>query len=284
MLQWPEPLVGEVAERRVVFFIGSGVSKNAHPNFPIWSELLQDHLAPQLATKKDKQLVKLLVRRGRLLDAAEVVRSGLEWPTLAAELRRVFDIRPSPCSEIYESILLMDPKTIITTNYDRMIEGNFHHYSGGAASHNVRDIDYQEILSDFRSPSRSIIKLHGCISRPEGIILDRTSYSKQRTSNPGLHEAVSALMTVNTVLFLGYSITDPDIQLILENMNRFNYTEHCHYALVSKMDHPALRKSYKQAYNVDFLEYPRDRHEELARSLLELKELVREFRHARGIV
>lgn len=284
MIKWPEPLVGEIAERRVVFFVGSGVTKNAHAQFPIWDELLQDHLAPQLATNKDRRLVASLVRQGRLLDAAEVIRRGLDWPTLATQLRRVFDIRPSPINEIYESILSMDPKTIITTNYDKMIEENFHHYSGGGASHNVRDIDYKQILSDFRSPSRSIIKLHGCISRPEGIILDRTSYSKQRTVNPGLHDAISALMTVNTVLFLGYSITDPDIQLILENMNRLNYTEHCHYALVSKMDHPSLRESYKEAYNVHFLEYSRGRHEEVAEALLQLKELVKEFRHSRGIV
>lgn len=284
MINWPEPLIGEVAERRVVFFVGSGVTKNAHSEFPVWNELLQDHLAQRLATNKDKQLVKSLVRQGRLLDAAEVIRSGLGGPTLATQLRQVFDIRPSPISEIYDSILSMDPKTIITTNYDRMIEENFRHYSGGGASHNVRDIDYPRILSDLRSPSRSIIKLHGCISRPEEIILDRTSYSKQRSANPGLHDAISALMTVNTVLFLGYSITDPDIQLILENMNRFNYTENCHYALISKMDHPSLRESYKQAYNVHFLEYARGRHEEVARSLLQLKELVREFRHTRGIV
>ena len=284
MVSWPEPLVSEVAERRVVFFIGSGVSKNAHDAFPVWKELLRETLAPHLSTKKDRRLVKSLVNQGRLLDAAEVVRSGLAWPMLGAELRRVFDIRPLPHKELYESILTMDPKTVITTNYDRMIEDNFHYYSGGEASHIVRDISYQRILSDFRSPTRSIIKLHGCISTPEEVILDRTSYAKQRGSNPGLYEAVSALMTVNTVVFLGYSVTDPDIQLLLENMNRIGFTEHPHYALVSKMDHPSLRDSYKEAYNVHFLEYAKGQHQELSESINNLKERVREFRRSRAIV
>lgn len=283
MIQWPETLLREIADRRVVFFIGSGISKAANPTFPGWAQLLQS-LAASLETRKDRELVKRLIRQGRLLDAAQVIRDGRVRADLSAELRRIFQVRPIPHHSVYEDILTMDPKTIITTNYDELIEKNFEHYSDGGEAHSISTHKDMKILNDLRSPIRSILKMHGCISDPDTVVLDRVSYFNARWKNPAFFDVVSALLTVNTVLFIGYSISDPDIQLILENANLYGGESSPHYALMPKFDHRAIRDANARTYNLHFLEYPPNQHEQVPELLSDLRQRVVEVRAERGIV
>lgn len=282
MVDWPEALVREAAERRVVIFLGSGFSKAAVPTLPTWATLLED-LASKLPTATSKNLVSKLIRQGRLLDAAELITSGVNPPDMNALLRDKFQLRPPPFHEIYNDLLQIDPKTIITTNYDELIEKNFDHFSGGSSSHSIRTQTSKSLLADLRSPVRNIVKLHGCITEIENIVLDRRSYFKAQADNTGFFSIIGSLMTVNTVLFLGYSMSDPDIQLILENTNMSSSSTNPHYALVQKFEHPSIRAANSHTYNTSFLEYPKGDHAQFPIALGQLREQVRQMRIDRGI-
>lgn len=283
MTAWPTSLIREIAERRVIFFIGAGLSKAAHNKLPTWGNLLTN-LSEGLPTKKNKELIKQLIRQGRMLDAAQVIHDGLPRADMNARLRETFQIRPIPNSEIYSDILKMDPKTIVTTNYDDLLEKNFEHFSQGTEAHSICSHLSTKLVTDLRSPIRSIVKLHGCVSDPSNVVLDRSSYFKAKRDNPGIFNTVSSLMTVNTVLFLGYSINDPDIQLILENINIHSNSDHPHYALMSKFEHPAIRDSMKETFNIDFVEYPSGDHSKVPEAISTLREKVISLREARGII
>ena len=108
MVSWPPTLITELAERRVVMFLGAGVSKAAHNAMPSWTDLLHE-MGESLSLKKDKTLIKKLIRYGRLLDAAELMNSQILPADRRAILERKFRINPAPTSEIYESILALDP-------------------------------------------------------------------------------------------------------------------------------------------------------------------------------
>ncbi|MBK5571419.1 MAG: SIR2 family protein [Ensifer sp. SSB1] len=190
---------------------------------------------------------------------------------------------PAPTAEIYKDILSLDFKVCITTNYDQLIEKNFEHYSGGHVTHHVRTHTYKNFISDLRSPSRTILKLHGCVTNTAEIVLDRKSYFNAKADNPGIYDAVQALSTVNTVLFLGYSISDPDIQLILESVHARTRADHTHYALMSKFEHPSLRQAIGSTYNVSFIEYPAGQHHEVPLAVIDLWKAVKEERAGRGI-
>jgi len=282
MVDWPDTLVREAAERRVVVFLGSGFSKAAVPELPTWGTLLNE-LAEKLQTKSSKVLVGKLIRQGRLLDAAEIITSGVNAPDLNNMLRARFQLRPPPKEDIYNDLLQIDPKTIITTNYDELIEKNFDLYSGGASSHSIRTQTSNSLLADLRSPVRSIVKLHGCITEIENIVLDRRSFFKAQAENRGFFDIIRSLMTVNTVLFLGYSMSDPDIQLILENMNMSSSSTNPHYALVPKFEHPSLRSACCETYNTTFLEYPKGDHGKFPIALAQLKDQVKQMRIKLGI-
>jgi len=95
---------------------------------------------------------------------------------------------------------------------------------------------------------------------------------------------MSALMTVNTVVFLGYGLSDPDIQLILENINLLNTSDHPHYVISPKSDSRALKNAYESTYNLKIIEYPNNDHNKMIDLLEELALEVEKLRIERGIV
>lgn len=283
MAFWPNSLVREVAERRAIFFIGAGLSKTAYQAFPSWSELLVT-LSSKLKRRKDRDLVSKLVRQGSMLDAAQIIRDNVVRADTTEILRGVFQIRPIPHHSVYEDLLAIDPKIIVTTNYDELLEKNFEHYSGGTEAHSISRHNTDHLLNDLRSPIRSIIKMHGCITNPTQLVLDRSSYFALKREKQSFLHIVQAIMTIGTVIFIGYSISDPDIQLILENINVFSRSDNPHYALIERFEHSAVRDATTNSYNIHFLEYPMKEHHHVALYLSELKKEVSNLREARGIV
>lgn len=283
MISWPESLIREAADRRLLLFVGSGISKAAKSDMPVWSPLIED-LSSRLKTKVAKDTIKGLLRRDKLLDAAEIVFSEVSKPDLTQVLRDRFQVRPVPHHEVYSSILSLDLKTILTTNYDEFLEKNFEHYSAGESAYAIKTHTSDDLVDNLRSPTPAIVKVHGCISDPNKLVLSRTSYFEARRKNPSFFSVLSALFTVNTILFIGYSVSDPDMQMILENIHAVNSSEHPHYALVPKQEHASISASAKRTYNVQFLEYPAGRHSDALEAIMEFCERVKETRAERGIV
>ena len=80
-------------------------------------------------------------------------------------------------------------------------------------------------------------------------------------------------------MFIGYSITDPEIQLILEN-NIITYpSDNPHYAIFAKGNHASTLEVFKNINNIQSLEYKNNGdHQELIDSLADLSEKVEERR------
>lgn len=68
-------------------------------------------------------------------------------------------------------------------------------------------------------------------------------------------QVLDALFLTNTLFFVGYGISDPDIQLMLENSNITYKTPHPHYALVETGMNDAIKAAYREAYNIEFIEF-----------------------------
>lgn len=282
---WPSSFIQEVSERRVVFFIGAGISIAAgnanNQAFPNWKNLLLklSMLAPKAS---DRRFIEKLIRKAQYLEAAQIIHDTAPAADFSAKLRTLF-AQTSSISTIYEDIIQMDPKIVATTNYDTLIEKNYEHYSGKANGFNLCRYNQTHALDDIRSPLRVILKVHGCITEPQNVILSRSSYFRARQTHAGFFNLLSAIMTTNTVLFLGYSFSDPDIQLILENVHISNNCNHPHYALVPKFPHASLRNVHRDTYNIHPLEYPPGKPESFASLLSELRQEVERFRVTRGL-
>ena len=86
------------------------------------------------------------------------------------------------------------------------------------------------------------------------------------------------LFLTHTILFVGYSLSDPDIQLVLENSNIAAQCDHKHYALISDELHPDIEQAAARAYNIHFLKYPKGNHSEAEEALRQLATKVTQFR------
>lgn len=281
-MDWNKSFVEELAARRCIIFMGSGVSAGCtavqqEKNPPDWAsflKLLLDHMP----NGTDKDFASEEIEKEKFLDAAEVIISNISPPVFASILRNEFITPKYKPSGIHESILKIDPKIVITTNYDDIYDK---YCANGDANSGYNVCRYYEshLINDLRSPVRSIIKAHGCVNDPSLAVLTKYQYFKARQDYPNFFKVLDALFITHTIFFIGYSLSDPDIQLLLENTNITAPSAHSHYLVMRKDKmHDALKTAAAKSYNLHFIEYTD--HTELADGLKELSDLVIEKRQA----
>ncbi|HFH4500177.1 TPA: SIR2 family protein, partial [Pseudomonas aeruginosa] len=112
-------------------------------------------------------------------------------------------------SEIHRLIALGRFSRIYTTNYDRWLE----------MAHDKYEVPYDKIASvaDLVSATegrRQIVKFHGDFDDEASIVLDETSYFQRLNYDSPLDIKLSNDVLGNSVLFIGYSISDINIRLL----------------------------------------------------------------------
>ncbi len=280
-LAWPLSLVPEIAERRCVVVLGAGASAGSFSldgriRPPNWSKLLLD--ASNLLTDLTLQtLVRSLVDKERFLDAAEIVVAKSNCADYADFIRQVFvDPRFKP-SQIHEEVYKLDPKIVVTTNYDDIYE-TYCRTGLGSQGYNVCRYYESHALNDVRSKMRIILKAHGCVSDPQKTILSRTQYHHARKDYPQFYNLLDSLFLTSTLLFIGCSLVDPDFQLLLESTNIKCPSAHPHYAIVESGQPAPLVTALHTVYNVESLEFPAGDYAKIVDGLRELNDRVAEWR------
>jgi hypothetical protein len=287
MIDWPNALVTELAERRCVLVVGAGVSasaQNANGEHPAgWAAFLKacaDLLPAEPASVKDEAYG--LIDEQRFVDAAEVV--GFRVPPADFDLliRDQFVNPQFQPSEWHRLIQRLDAKVVISLNYDDVLDRQC--ASGAAAaSYNVSRYYDSYLLNDLRSDKRLIVKAHGCVTAPSKIVLTRRGYFAARQNHRSFYAILDAIFLTSTLLFLGCGFNeDPDIHLALENANIAARCDHTHYALISPERPSAVLAAMQDAFNIRFFPYPAGHHEEGLDALRELAERVEAERYRTG--
>jgi hypothetical protein len=284
MINWPESLVVELAARRCILFLGAGCSMSAcrpdnpdgHP--PNWSDFLRLLLEEcNRGGDDDRAKAKELLGSQQYLDCAEILRSTcIHPPDYNRIVTRTFErYRPT---EVHRLVEQLDQKIVITTNFDTIYED---HCRQGDATFGYAVMNYydQGLINRLRSPTRVIVKAHGCATAPERTILSKSDFFKGRSTAPAFFKALESLFLTHTLLFLGYSVGDPDIQLLLENSTITAASEHPHYAVMPLGIHAAIRAAFHRTYNIEILEFdPTDNFAEFIACLQDLTARVNETR------
>lgn len=282
-MAWPVALVAELASRRCLLFLGAGASagclgEDGITRPPLWPAFLAT-LRAAAPVGTDLTAADSLIAKERYLDAAEVLLAKIPPADFTRIVREQF-VRPKFAnSSIHLSILSIDPKIVVTTNYDDIYD-NFCRTGLARDGYNVCKYYDNHLVNDLRSPVRLIVKAHGCVSDASRIVLSRSQYFRERQLHSGFYGILDALFVTNTILFVGYSLSDPDIQLVLENSTISASSSHTHYALVEDSLQEDIEEAAKRAYNIHFIKYPAGRHDEAARLLKELEDEVTQFRVA----
>jgi hypothetical protein len=237
--RWPQVVLDQAASKSLVLVLGAGVSKNAVNGAgdtpPTWLTLL-DQLTDVFATQGHKTYARKLVKQGKLLEAAELLRGlaieqGKEQDFLEQIIRSVDGPIADPFqpATIHNAILDLNPFTIVTTNYDRVLE------RAAGTGYSYLSAKSDEIGRSVRVGRPIVIQMHGVVTEPPSIVLGRSDYTTLRRSGAHAFEVVEALFMTRTALFIGYSLSDPDIQLLLENVLGGREGPGSHYILTPRL-------------------------------------------------
>ncbi len=119
---------------------------------------------------------------------------------------------PEYASEIekFKQISTKSLSGIITTNYDSFLESTVDQYN--------TYIGQEELLFSAIQGLAEIYKIHGCITRPESLVIDEEDYIEFDNKSSYLAAKLMTIFMEYPIIFIGYSITDPDIQKILNSI------------------------------------------------------------------
>lgn len=206
-----------IKQRKVMLFVGSGIS--ASVDLPTWGSLINI-----LGEKQgfDKELFSCYGDNMMLAEYADKDRTVYE------ELKNQFDIDRShnsairdklEKSAIYEKLLELDFPVIYTTNYDHLIEAYYEHK--GKQCEVIKTIDD---MSQAPSGVTRIMKFHGDLETEKEIVLAESQYFKRMDFQHFMDIQLQADMLRYKVLFLGYSLSDINIKLLLYLARKRNST------------------------------------------------------------
>ncbi|MDY2883402.1 MAG: SIR2 family protein [Romboutsia timonensis] len=112
--------------------------------------------------------------------------------------------------ELFKKISERSISGAITTNYDTFLEDCFEGYE--------KYIGQEELLFSPIQGSGEIYKIHGCCDKPKSIIINEEDYKDFEEKNAYLASKILTIFLEHPIIFIGYSISDINIQNILKSI------------------------------------------------------------------
>ncbi|WP_318496513.1 SIR2 family protein [Photobacterium leiognathi] len=285
MIIWPESLIREIAKKRVIFFLGSGVSASATSNdgekTPTWGEFLE--LALNLVkTPEIQEEIRILIKNRNYLLALQAIKEQSIPQDYTALLEKQFNNHKIKAGKLHEHIFYLDQNIVITTNFDRIYDKYCDYF--GEGSYKTLSYYSNGIGDTIRSDNRLIIKAHGCINEPEKMIFTRYEYHNAKQKHTQFYDILKALFITHTCIFIGCGMEDPDILLTLEDVKISSSNTFPHYFISLIGSSSSIEKrNLENNYNIKALEYGPS-HEDLIEAIGNLREEVENYKALHGII
>lgn len=122
------------------------------------------------------------------------------------------DLTAEQATDEIELLKSIQPHAIITTNYDTFLESIYNEDYDEESGYNVAI--GEQILHDQHRNIGEILKIHGCTTKPNSIILTKSDYHEFNNRQRYLSSKLLTYLIEHPVLIIGYSATDPNIQQI----------------------------------------------------------------------
>lgn len=222
-------------------FVGSGITRR-YLNLPDWKGLLE-YFANMVREDEfayssyENMAMETECKAGILPKVAELIQKDFDakWfaepdiRTLEAQERKMVREGLSPFkaevaayirkssvlnSEYEEEIALLSQiaeksiSGVITTNYDSFLEDHFQGFTRYVGQNQLIFSSIQEVAE--------IYKIHGSIDVPDSIVINEKDYMKFDDNSAYLAAKLMTIFMEYPIIFMGYSISDTNIQKIIK--------------------------------------------------------------------
>jgi hypothetical protein len=255
-------------KRRVLVFLGAGLSFGAArlyakvgfeaysrddelplPSWPLLITRMRKRIESRIADTEKRFLDDFFTHEGPL-DCAELFRQTVGEQNYAQFLLEQFDtsrhefVRVTPS---HEEIVKLDMPLLFSTNYDQVLEQA---YRAANVQLDV-SIDEEQFKGNLaRRPARHLVKMHGGIENPSTVILTRTDYAKSRRLRKEMFGHLRGQLTQATFLFVGFSLTDPNFNLLHDDVrDALGMLAPVSYAVQGR--HDPMKRRYLESLGVN---------------------------------
>ncbi|HZU85447.1 MAG TPA: SIR2 family protein [Polyangiaceae bacterium] len=189
-------LAGHMAQGQGALFVGAGISTTA--GGPTWDKLVEP-LRKRLVPPTQEVSPPLV---------AQFFRNQAGDHELFSHLRALLgNLQPSA---VHKALTALPVRVIVTTNYDSLIETAFR--LEGRHVHVIRD-DHEIGLWN-EAEEVQVLKLHGDIDSARSLVLTEQDYFRFMREHPAFKRKLVDLFCHRTVLFLGFSMRDPNVSML----------------------------------------------------------------------
>lgn len=242
-----DALVEHLLRREIVIFAGAGVSVGSEPPLPdsqTLLESLQDFLPDDFAPRPVDDLDPL--------DVAQWYADEHGHQHLEMRLTRAYDLVEQKPSSLQRALMALPVNVIFTIGYDQALEQ-------ALAEHGT---DPEVIIDDLQMfqvnalTATSLIKLYGCVSMPDSLVLTRDDYDTYAEHHRAFLAFLQAQLATRVILFAGFSFADPRFGA-LHGVIRQTLLAHRRRAFALELApmQPLLARQWKK-HGIDFITLP----------------------------
>jgi SIR2-like domain len=199
-------LARQIRNGRVILFVGAGVSMAV--GLPSWQTLI-DHLLEELELS-GKAVDAMQFGHQMLAEYYRLKKGGIG--PLRSWLDRNWKVAEDrvAASPLHRLVVELGFPVIYTTNYDRNLEKAYEvHGKPYFKITNARN------LASAPDGCTQIVKYHGDLDDDASLVLTETDFFNRLSFDTALDIKFRADALGRTILFIGYSMSDPNIRLLL---------------------------------------------------------------------
>lgn len=227
-------IIESMNDDSLIIFVGAGVSANS--GLPNWNQLIDKFRDELFIDDSEKDNLKV----------AQFYYDMWGQQKYFQKITNIFNEHSSAQpNEIHNHIYKIQPKHIITTNYDTLIEDKL---NKGIIKYNIiqHDMDIP-----YSKSSSYIIKMHGDL-KTKNIVLKENDYLDYEKNFYMISTLIKSLIMNNTILFIGYSLGDSTFNSIFRLIhNSFGDNTRKAYFYTPKMPkYPVTEYYRKKGINV----------------------------------
>lgn len=216
---------------RPLALVGAGASIGS--GYPTWSQLLDlfDERLEGKASPKWRQALKDLADP---LWQAEEYREAMSAPAFKDVIARTFSARPP--AEPHLTLARLPFRHFLTTNYDPTIEGALS-IAGVKRPPWFTWDDEPAVVQFLRNLSatgqpQTVVYLHGRFHDPHRVVLTESGYAERYVETEATRRKLLAIFLTCPVVFLGFSMDDPDLSQLMREVASLASQGATHYAIM----------------------------------------------------